>query len=152
MEEVLEQFNHHHARTDPGCEAREYVHCLGQPNGEESYIVLESEPTHSLVANLLQDLSLAVRVNLVLQAKSTVNEATDRCVQTFDSGCYGISEAHQNNHSYVLELSVPTFRFTTHEFSMVGGYTEELKNHKTVKLGSGRLLRTVQQMYALGIQ
>ena len=30
--------------------------------------------------------------------------------------------------------SVDFFRFTTQEFSMVGSYTKDLKNHKTVKI------------------
>ena len=38
-----------------------------------------------------------------------------------------VSEVHQDDHSYVLELSGPTFRFTMQEFSMVGGYTEDLR-------------------------
>ena len=42
----------------------------------------------------------------------------------------------KRNRSYV-RLSRPTFGFTTQEFSMVGGYT---KNLKTVKFGGGRLL------------
>ena len=30
-----------------------------------------------------------------------------------------------------------SFWFTTQEFSIVGGYTEHLKNHRTVKIGGG---------------
>ena len=34
---------------------------------------------------------------------------------------------HQNNRNYVHELNgLSYFRFTTQEFSMVGGYTEDL--------------------------
>ena len=40
-------------------------------------------------------------------------------------------EAHQNNHSSVRELSGLTF-------DSLSGYTED---HKTVKIGGGRLLR-----------
>ena len=40
-------------------------------------------------------------------------------------------EAHQNNHSSVCELSGLTF-------DSLSGYTED---HKTVKIGGGRLLR-----------
>ena len=51
-------------------------------------------------------------------------------------------EAYQNGRSYVRELSGPTFEFTTQEFSMVGGYTEDLKKiHKTVKIGGWVLAR-----------
>ena len=35
----------------------------------------------------------------------------------------------------LCELSGPTFRFTTQEFSMVGGYTENPEDHKTLKSG-----------------
>ena len=45
-------------------------------------------------------------------------------------------KAHQNDHSY--------FRFTTQEFSMVGGYTEDLKKpQKLSKLGGGCLPGTI---------
>ena len=42
----------------------------------------------------------------------------------------------------LCKLSGPTFGFTTQEFSMVGGYTENLeKPHKTVKIGGWTLAR-----------
>ena len=46
-----------------------------------------------------------------------------------------VPEAHQNNRSCVFVSSVD-FRFTTQEFSIVGGYMEDLKKkqHKTVKI------------------
>ena len=53
-------------------------------------------------------------------------------------------EAHQNDRSYVPELSgLLLFWFTTQEFNMVGSYTENpqkhvsqhLQNHITVKIG-----------------
>ena len=47
-------------------------------------------------------------------------------------------EAHQNYRSYVRELSGPTFDSTTQEFSMVGGYTEDFKSHKTVRWALAR--------------
>ena len=37
--------------------------------------------------------------------------------------------------SLLCELSGSTFGFSTQEFSMVGGYTETSKKHKTVKIG-----------------
>ena len=43
--------------------------------------------------------------------------------------------------SQLCELSGSTFRFNMQEFSMVGGYTESLKNHKTVKIGGWALAR-----------
>ena len=59
-------------------------------------------------------------------------------------------EAHQNDRSYVRELSRPTFDFTTQQFSMVGSCTEDLKKrHKTVKIGGWALARdnTVHAQY-----
>ena len=69
-EDVLEWFNYPHASTHPRCE----VSCQGvsnrpvsspmlrwsQPDGGENCIVLESAPTHSLIANLLKHSSLVV--------------------------------------------------------------------------------------------
>ena len=64
--------------------------------------------TRSPVANQLpQRSSPAVHAFRAAGAKNAAaNEATDG---------YDImaSEAHQNNHSYLLKLSEPTFRFTT---------------------------------------
>ena len=51
----------------------------GQPDSRESCIVLQSGLTRSLVANFSQQYA-----NFVLQGKNAVNEATVRCVQTFD--------------------------------------------------------------------
>ena len=39
--------------------------------------------------------------------------------------------------SQLCELGGSTYGFNTQEFSIVGGYTENLKNHKTVKIGGG---------------
>ena len=54
--------------------------------------------------------------------------------------CHGTQSASEQ--SQLCELSGPTFGFTTQEFSMVGGCTEnpEKKKHKTFKLGGGGLL------------
>ena len=41
-------------------------------------------------------------------------------------------EVHQSNRSYVNSADLLAFGFTTREFSLVGGYTE---NYKTVKIG-----------------
>ena len=41
--------------------------------------------------------------------------------------------------SLLCELSGSTFGFSTQEFSMVGGYTETSKKHKTVKIGGWAL-------------
>jgi len=75
----------------------------------------------------------------MLQRKNTANKATDKFVQTFDAWCRGIQSASEQ--SQLCELSGPTFGFTTQEFSMVGSYTENLENHKTVKIGGWALAR-----------
>ena len=54
-----------------------------------------------------------------LQGRSAVNEATDRCARTSCRGAQSASEESQ-----LCELSGPTFGFTTQEFNIVGGYTE----------------------------
>ena len=41
-------------------------------------------------------------------------------------------EAHPNDRSYVGELS---FGFSTQDFSTVVGYIEDLRKHKTAKIG-----------------
>ena len=75
--------------------------------------MLESGLTRSLVAKLLQCWSLVVR---------ELNAAGE--VRNFDAA----PEAYQNDRSYVHELRTYLyFRFTTQEFDMVGGYTENLK-------------------------
>ena len=64
--------------------------------------------------------------------KNTANQAMDRCVRTW---CHGASE--------LCELS----GFTTQEFSMVGGYTEnpeKPQNCQNWGMGYGRLLGTIR--------
>ena len=62
--------------------------------------------------------SLAVR-EFHAAGENAPNEVTDGCVWTFDAWCCVTQSA-----SKLLQFSGPTFRFTTREFSMVGGYTE----------------------------
>ena len=69
-------------------------------------------------------LSLAV-CKFCAAGKKRWNEATDGCVRTFDAWCRGVQSAPEQLQ--LCELSGPTFRFTTQEFSMVGGYTENLE-------------------------
>jgi len=56
------------------------------------------------------------------------------CVNFRCRGAQSASEQLQ-----VCELSRPSFAFTTREFSMVGGYTDNPENHKSVKIGGGCL-------------
>ena len=62
----------------------------GQPDGGESCIVLESGPTHSLIANLPKRSSLVICVNFVLQAENAANKAMDGYVRNLDAGCHGV--------------------------------------------------------------
>ena len=48
-------------------------------------------------------------------------------------------EVHQNGCSYVCELSGLTFDSLHKDLSMVGCYTDNPKNHKTVKIGGWTL-------------
>ena len=67
------------------------------------------------------------------------NEATDGCVWTFDAWCRVTQSA-----SKLLQLSGPTFRFTTREFSNGGRlHREPWKTTKLSKLGGGRLATRV---------
>ena len=49
------------------------------------------------------------------------------------------AKVHQNNRSYICEVSGPTFGFTMQEFSMVGNHTENPE--KLSKLGVSACLR-----------
>ena len=91
----------------------------GQPDSGEGCIVLQRGPTCSLVVKFLHvQSSLAVR-------EFCANKATDGCVRTFDAWC--CSALSITELSKLCELRWPTFEFTMQEFSMVGGYTENLE-------------------------
>ena len=45
-------------------------------------------------------------------------------------------KVHQNDHSYVCELSGPTFKVTTQEFSKVGGYMEDFQKATNRRVGT----------------
>ena len=116
--EVLEWFNYSHASAYPGCK----VSCLGilistcivtslvvhrgQPDSKESCIVL-------FVASLpsFQSVHCFQYANFVLQVKSTMNEATDRCACEPLIQDVVASKANQNSCSYphACELGGPTF-------------------------------------------
>ena len=104
----------------------------GQPDSRESYIMLQSGPTRSLVANFPHRLVVACK--FCAAGKNAVNEATDRCVRR----CRGAQRASEQ--SQLCELSGPTFGFTMQNFSMVGGYTENLEKPQSCQnWGGGRL-------------
>ena len=55
------------------------LHCRGQPDCEESCIVVESRPNRSLMPSFLSVRRLQY-TNFMVQAKNAVNKAVGRCV------------------------------------------------------------------------
>ena len=138
-EKVLKWFNYPRARVHPGwevschgtkstCIAGSSVLHWGQPDSGESCIVLQSGPTRSLIAEFPHVKLSLEYTNFVLQWKNAANEATNGCMRTFDAWCRGAQSASEQ--SQLRELSGPTFIFTTQEFSIVGGYTENLEKRQ----------------------
>ena len=102
----------------------------GQPDSRESYIMLQSGPTRSLVANFPHRSVVACK--FCAAGKNAVNEAMDRCVRR----CRGAQRASER--SQLCELSGPTFGFTMQNFSMVGGQTENFEKPQNCQnLGVG---------------
>ena len=60
---------------------------------------------------------------------------TDGCVQNFDTQCCSIRTI-----AVMYVSSADLLLITAREFSMVGGYMEDLKNQKTAKIGVGACL------------
>ena len=81
-------------------------------------------------------------MNFVLQAKNAVNKAEPLMPDV------AAPEAHQNDRSYLSELSEPTFDSICTNF-MVGGWLHvgPKKPTKLSKLGSGCLPRTIRYIY-----
>ena len=126
-EEVLEWFNYPHVGPHPSYEVRYRINldhlllvlCRSQPDSGESCIVLEGGLTRSLTAKLPQHLSLTAQRVL----KDAANKAMR--VQNFAARCRGTWSP-----SAWLQLCIwaqlTYFRFTMQEFSIVGGYTDNL--------------------------
>ena len=94
---------------------------------------LESGPTCSLIAKLLQHLSLAVHEFRIA--------SEEHCERSYGR-MYVKLEAHQNSCSYVRELSGPTFDSPCKNLAcIVRGYKEDLKKLKMV--GGGGLHRAI---------
>ena len=75
----------------------------------------------------------------MLQGKNAVNEAMDGCVRTLMSDVVA-SKAHQNNHSYVSSVDLPSDSLRENlAWWVVTQRT--LKNHKAVKIGGWVLAR-----------
>ena len=100
--------------------------------------MLESGPAGSLVAKLPQRSSLAIR--------KFCAASEERCKQG-----YGVckilmpdvsaAEAHQNDSSYVSELSGPTFNPLRKNLAGWAVTRRTLRNHKLSKWGGGHLSR-----------
>ena len=97
----------------------------GQPDSGESCIVLQSWPRCQVSAPFSCRLQYA---NIVLQGKIAANEATDRCVQTFDAWCCGIQNA------------ITAMWAQPQNLAWWAATQRTSKNRKTVKIGGGCLL------------
>jgi len=109
---VLEWFNYPRPRAHPGCEVNcqdvPHHHFMlrgGQPDSGESRIVLQSLPTRSLVAKFPLRTRPWTGVCKPLMPDVVASKA----------------------QSQLCKLSGSTYGFNTQEFSMVGGYTENLE-------------------------
>ena len=99
--------------------------------GQCGSILLENRPTRSLVARASQRSSFAVR-KFRTASDEHCGQGYDWCVQTLLPDV-AAPETHWNS---LCELKLWTFE---QEFCMVGGYMEDLTNHRTVKIGGGLL-------------
>ena len=111
-------------------------------------VMLQSGPTRSLVAKFLQHsvVTCSTQISCCRGKMLQTRPQTDVCEPL-------MPRCVVQSASELLQLSGPTFGFTTREISMVGGYTENpKKNTKWSKLGGGgrrlhrygRLLGTIQ--------
>ena len=73
--------------------------------------------------------------NFELQVKNAANKATDGCVMPD----VVVPEAHQNDRSYVRELSGPTLDLLRKNLAWWVVTWRTSKNHKTVKIGGWAL-------------
>ena len=83
--------------------------CQGQPDGGESCIVLESRSPCSPVAKLLQ-LSYVVHELCAASDERCERGYRQLCVETLLPDVVA-PDMHQNDCSYVCELSGPTFDY-----------------------------------------
>ena len=96
-------------------------------------VMLQSGPTHSLVAKFLQHsvVTCSTQISCCRGKMLQMRPQTDVCEPL-------MPRCVVQSASELLQLSGPTFGFTTREISMVGGYTENpKKNTKWSKLGRG---------------
>ena len=114
----------------PGCEVncqgvqhRRFVLCRGQPDSGESCIMLQSWLTCSLVAKFLQ--------RSVVTCSTQISCCRERTLRTRPrtSVCQPLMPdvVASKAQSQLCELSGSTFEFNAQEFSMVGGYIENLE-------------------------
>ena len=131
MEEVLKLFNYLPARAHLGCK----VSCQGALN----HLALSLFPCFVEASLTVEKAVTGYKADQPIYPRSQVSAAFSHRWQSWlcDAGKMlwtrpwtGVCEldvvpkAHLNNHS--CECSGPTFRFTTHRFSMVGSYMEDL--------------------------
>ena len=106
----------------------------GQRGSRESCILLENEPTRSLIAMALQHWSLAIREFRTASKERCGRGKWPMCAN-LAAGCSGTWSSSKQS----MWAQTVNFRVTTQKFCMVGGYTEDLTNHRTVKIGEWAL-------------
>ena len=108
----------------------------GQHGSRESCILLQNRPPEVSLSSL-HSIRCLQYANFVLQVKNHCRQGYDWCVQTLLPdvvACLKLIE-----HSTWTQTV--NFRVTIQEFCVVGGYTEDLTNHRTVKIGGWALAR-----------
>ena len=141
-EKVLNWFNYPRARAHPGCEVSSHgakSTCIvgssvlrrDQPDSGESCIVLQSGPTRSLVAKVLQRsvVACSTRISCCKGGTLRTRLRTDVCEPDVVA-----PKTHQNNHGYVssADLPVDSLRKNLAWWAVT---RRTLKNHNTVKIG-----------------
>ena len=132
--------------TDPHCTfARaSFLDKRGQQGTRESCILLEKGPTWTLVDRASKRSSLAVR-EFRTASEERCGRGYDRCVQTLLPDVVA-SETHWSS---LCELKLWTFESPRKNFAWwaVTRRTEDLTNHRTVKIGGGGPLRGDERLH-----
>ena len=112
----------------------------GQPDSGESCVVLQSWPTHSLVAKFPQCSVIACSTQISCCRERTLQRRprTGVCEPLMPDVV--VSKVHQNNPSYVSSADLPSDSLCKN-LAWWAVTWRTSKNHKTVKIGGGRLLR-----------
>ena len=97
----------------------------GQPNRGESCIMVESGPIRSCVVKLLQCSLLAVSKFHIASKEHCEPDNAQVCAEFCCRMSWCLKHIRMITAMYVSSVY---FRFTTQEFSMIGGYIKDLRN------------------------